>query len=291
MRAAIFVLAILFTCLTWFEAHASSTPVKPPALGPQTCGALPGTKTGQWCIWRSTCPKVVGTLAYGTGLGEKVTAPSDASTLLVPAHTEFKTMASDKCLDLLTFSWADPATQMLPSYMIRPPGTLALTPPSPAWPEVNTALDYLMTTLKLQRPIIGYGQSEGGFNLSTIADLKTKFFDMLLLTHPVMGDYPNHAACPPGVVICNTYQILVSGNFWPSEWLIANPVAWIATVKTMPPLYVMACPQDEYGLFDGPKAFCDTARSRGFPCIFEASPPGCKHTDSPSAKAMAWASP
>lgn len=300
---------IFFTAFFLFQinAFAMSTPPPPtpspaPSLGRESCGEISGSEFGRYCVWHSQCPGgPKGMLNYVNGLGEDERAPVSPGSTLTPAHTEFKQMAVDNCLDLMTFSFSRPEkaikipiinATLQEGFMIRPPNTAAKTPPSPSWLEMNADLDWIVAKEKLVRPFIGYGQSMGGFNLATIAALKPGFYDRILLTHPVIGAYPNFdypCTPPPGQVLCYDYVILVSMNFTPQEWTIANPTSPIGLVKAMPKMYMMACPVDEHGLWNGDKLFADLAKGRGFDITFEISDATkCKHTDAPSPAAMAF---
>lgn len=241
-----------------------STP-PPPSLGKKTCEAIPGTQAGQYCHWR-TCAVPKGTLWYQHGLEEDQNAPDAPATLVAPAHTEFPALAVDNCYDIVAMSWGK-------SWMIRPPGTAALIPPSPPWSEVNEkALPYIEQARGLVRPYIGYGQSMGGFNTAVIANLKPAFFDKLLITHPVITDFPDFA--PPFKLA----TVLIGLNFTPQEWTVANPNATIKTVPAMSPAYVAACATDEFGLWLGPSAYALAAKGRGFDVTFHQESAPCKHT-------------
>lgn len=290
MRFLVLALLFLSACTT--------TPTKPPTptnpLGKQSCGAIAGSKYGRYCVWHSQCPVVNGTLDYVHGLGEKETAPVDPGTLLVPAHSEFAEMAGKNCLNLRVLSYSRPEKAIFGAqegWMIRPPGTSAATPPSPAWSDFSSALDSIDKAENLQGPHFGFGQSMGGFNLATTAGLRPDYYSKVLLTHPVMGDFPNLSPCPLGQLICNTYQLLVGANFWVQEWVIANPVSAIKTAKKMPKMFIMACPEDQFGLWVGPKAYAEAAKILSFDVTFEVSGSGCKHTDAPSLSAMAFLKP
>ena len=290
---ALIALALLAGCTT--------TPLKPTPspLGVKSCGKIPNSQYGRYCVWKSQCPVVKGTLDYDHGLGENETAPDAPGNPITPAHTEFQAMAAANCLNLRSISYSRPDKDMVipfvgtahEGWMTRPQLTSAKTPPSPAWSEYNAALDTIDKLENLQGPHFAFGQSMGGFNAAVSAAYRPDYYKKVLLTHPVMGDFPNLDACPLGQLICNTYQLLVGANFWTSEWVIANPVANAKTVQVMPSLYVMSCPDDSFGLWKGPKAFADILKSRGFDVTFEASPSGCAHTDSPSAAAQKWIQP
>lgn len=284
---------ILFVAIFLMLTACGSMTPKPeptpePPLGPEECGPIPGTKA-RYCRWK-TCPVESGTLAYMPGLLEDERAPVAKGSILVPAHSEFKAMAKDQCKGLLTLSWSTPGLGGLPTgWMIRPPGTIAATPPSPSWDETDKAITWLMLNSKITRPFFLYGQSMGGFNASTIANLKENLVDGgLILTHPVMGPFPNFSPCPSGQMICNTYQLLVAQNFYVQEWKIANPIETIKTVKKMPRMYVAACPSDEFGLWEGPKAYAQTAKERGFDVTFNQEPSGCKHTTLDMKPLLEW---
>lgn len=272
-----FIFALL--TLAMLAACGSATPTPPGGvaspLGQKTCVDIAGTDSGKVCHWKSACPVVKGTLWYQHGLLEDENAPDAAGTLLVPAHDEFKAMAVDNCLDIVAMSWGT-------SWMIRPPNTLAEPPPSPSWKEVQQiALPFIEKQFALVRPYTGYGQSMGGFNTATIANLAPQFFDRVILTHPVITDFPDFSSN------FKLATVLIGLNFTPQEWVIANPIETITSVVSMKSTYVEICHEDEYGLFDGPSEYVKRAKARGFNVTLHIEGPGCGHTSSPEQPSLA----
>lgn len=275
---------ILLLALAAGMVGCMTKPISPkPDYGAETCGVIPGTtpnkkgELAQFCHYKA-CDVSKGTHFYFHGFKETHRAAMEANVLIRGSgHPEFKRMAKDRCMDLVIMSGGD-------NWMIRTPNHGAAgksSQYSPTFDEVrNKWIPYIETNLKIQRPYVAAGQSQGGYNLATMILNDPTLFSRAIITHPVMSTRDEFILA----------DVLVGFHFTLKEWQLANPVQVIkqSRITSLPPMLITGCEADEFGIWKGPNSFHSTAVSKGFNSTFLAEPEGCKHTSIMEQPLLDW---
>lgn len=142
---------------------------------------------------------------------------------------------------------------------------------------IHTSLPYIEKTEKLN-PLhrLLLGLSMGGFNAAQVYLKDPSLFSKVALACPALttiGPYDGDAAIQAYISRTHAFQnnvynaLYLTSSYFPTEasWEKSAPIR-LATESInpeFPPLYVSGGLQDEYGFFEGAKAFVDTANAKG----------------------------
>lgn len=251
------LLASIASCTT---IQNQINPPKPvPAGFTGECVAVPNTQA-QVCHYR-TIAVPVRTLWYFPGLLES------ANVLQQSYFDEsgFQALISSLGpIDVVLIGYGN-------GYYLRPPGTAG----TPTLKEVrDVVIPYVEKTYGVAKPYIALGMSEGGANAAEVEMLLPDLFSKVILANPVILD---PAIDPFNFVQWCPACLLVTTNFYPSEWLIASPMLMLSRSTKIPQTLVLACKTDNFSLYKGPQAYVATAKSKGFDITFADEPDGCTH--------------
>ncbi len=83
--------------------------------------------------------------------------------------------------------------------------------------------------------------------------------------------------------MCNPLPgMIVKDHFTQAGWTSTQPLVLLNATAKLPKSYVTACELDDFDLYDGPKAWADAGKARGFNVTFKGVATGCDHAAFPA---------
>lgn len=142
----------------------------------------------------------------------------------------------------------------------------------------NNILPHLEKTYNLPKPFKAVGRSMGGSNLSVICAALPELFERCALLNPMLVSDNVDPWLPfwlnkdwrPSFIIINNYEDL-------ARWQANRPSAVMRSARAMPPVYVTACKNDDFGLYEGPIEWAEMARKKGVKVTLELVENDCDH--------------
>lgn len=160
-----------------------------------------------------------------------------------------------------------------------------LIPANATIDNFKTFITWIEDVYKVRRPYAVMGVSEGGANTSVVAAIikkpdGTPFFDKAVMIDAMIEKCDIYALWGPGVCPFTVLgpTLVNQGNYPDSAtWNVGSPFARLKNAIAMPPLYVVDCPKDEWGLSPMDKLYAADAKAKGFQVVQDTTPLPCKH--------------
>lgn len=215
-----------------------------------TCGIVPQEVAGlsvNYCV-SETAPNPKQTIYYTHGLAssEKVflNAKSVISFLNDPSSDGFAAGLPPSMV--VTFGWS---SALAYACLLAPDGVAKTTVPTNCTvANYKKLMAWVASQYTLPQPYFLVGQSMGGSNAAMLATQMPDVFKKVVITSPMLVDCDpfRFGACPltllgPSMVVKGQYQTS-------AQWSKANPFAQLALAKKLPPMLVLYCKNDEFGL-------------------------------------------
>lgn len=146
-------------------------------------------------------------------------------------------------------------------------------------------LPYLEKTYRLPKPFKAVGRSMGGSNVAVICAALPDLFERCALLNPMLVSDQVDPWLPiwrnkdwrPSFIIIRNYEDL-------ARWRENRPSSLMLSARSMPPVYVTACKNDDFGLYEGPKEWAELAQKKGINVTLELVENDCDHYNWPAEK-------
>jgi pimeloyl-ACP methyl ester carboxylesterase len=146
----------------------------------------------------------------------------------------------------------------------------------------------------LAKHYVAMGHSQGGINVATLCAALPNMWSKCVLLNPMLPSCNPFDPWP----ICPTIfsplaglgpNFLIRANYSETEWQKNQPLVLLKKLKDRedpPKLFVTACPEDQFGLYAGPKAWSDRAKQLGLSSEWVPGRAGCDHFQWPAQEVL-----
>jgi len=261
------------------QGQSDATPL--PATGrpadswQTTCGNIDGVDKGKYCF-HQTGPNPQYTIWFFHGVmdSEKVFLKS---MLNQDSFIEFEKGLPAVNIVTVSYGWS----WMLTAYPNR------TKRPVDATVNVFTSeiVPFIENKFNPAKPYVAMGQSEGGNSVATICAAAPELWHSCVLVNPLLP------ACDPfALTNCNNsgVNLLVHATYTQDTWENTQPMALMKNTYKLPKSFVTACADDQYKLFDGPKAWADQANQLGYSAQWDPVMSNCDHLHWPAQDVLSF---
>ena len=251
------------------------TPTPTPAPGApakntwtSSCGNIPGVTGGKYCIYdNSSNPQ--STIWFFHGLQDSESVLQDPAATSPSYQTLMDYLPPTRIVQMsLGTSW------LLTQYAGR-----TLPPLNSTMEMFSTQAVPFFESLGLPKPYIAMGHSMGGFNTSSLCATFPDMWSKCVLINAMLPSCDPFSPFP----MCNPMPgMIVDDHFTQAAWNSTQPMVLLSNTAKLPKSYVTACALDEFGLYNGPKAWADAGKARGFNVTWSGVATGCDHSNFPA---------
>jgi len=230
-----------------------------------TCGSVESVKDVKYCVHFRQNEEIVQTVFYNHGLldSEKVL---QVSIFNQDSLKEIVAKTHNTIFVVFSFGRSWLATIYPDRWMMPKEATIEMIK-TKIFPE-------LVNKFPLTKPWKMVGHSMGGANAATICSQLPEEFQSCMLVNPML-------------IACNPFNLfdfsclsapIIRGNY-PSKkmWDQYGQDAMLTRTTKLPSIYVTACKNDKFKLYEGPKSWATKAVLLGLPVVYEEGLDNCNH--------------